>query len=83
MRQKETLLNNKDEASWRLQKLTPIVEILDKPQPPFASKRSTPLLMAAIGFVLGALIAVLIAISGLLYAYVKFEIRKVLLENNS
>ncbi|HTB52998.1 MAG TPA: hypothetical protein VK718_09520 [Ferruginibacter sp.] len=83
MRQKETLLNNKDEASWRLQKLTPIVEILDKPQPPFASKRSTPLLMAAIGFVLGTLIAVLIAISGLLYAYAKFEIRKALLENNS
>jgi len=80
--EKDMLLNNKEEAMWRLQKLTPIVEILDKPQAPYESKGSSPLLMAIIGFILGGLLAAFIAIADLLYAYTKIEIRKTLTADN-
>jgi len=77
-RRKDILLNNKEEAMWRLQKMTPIVEVLDKPQPPFESKRSTPITMAIVGFILGALLAALLIVSELLLEYTKAEIRKAL-----
>jgi uncharacterized protein involved in exopolysaccharide biosynthesis len=80
--EKDMLLNNKEEAMWRLQKLTPIVEILDKPQPPYESKGSSPLFMAIIGFIVGGFLAAFIAIADLLYAYTKTEIRKTLTEVN-
>jgi uncharacterized protein involved in exopolysaccharide biosynthesis len=73
---KDLLINNKEEAMWRLQKITPIVEILDKPQRPFDSKKSTPILMAIIGFLLGAFLAAFIVIAELLYEYAKAEIHK-------
>jgi uncharacterized protein involved in exopolysaccharide biosynthesis len=82
VREKDMLLNNKEEAMWRLQKLTPIVEILDKPEPPYESKGSSPLLMAIIGFILGGFVAALIAIADLIYVYAKTEIRKTLAEIN-
>jgi uncharacterized protein involved in exopolysaccharide biosynthesis len=79
-RQKDILINNKEEAMWRLQKITPIVEVLDKPEAPFDSKGSTPLLMGFIGFFLGGFLAMFVAISSVLYTYIKAEILKVLSE---
>lgn len=80
IRQKDILINNKEEAMWRLQKITPIVEVLDKPVAPFDSKKPTPLLMGFVGFLLGVFLAMLVAISGILYTYIKAEILKVLSE---
>jgi uncharacterized protein involved in exopolysaccharide biosynthesis len=77
-REKDILINNKEEAMWRLQKITPIVEVLDRPLPPFDSKKSAPLLMGLIGFLIGGFLTTLIAISGVLYKYIKFEILKAL-----
>jgi uncharacterized protein involved in exopolysaccharide biosynthesis len=79
---KDILINNKEEAMWRLQKITPIVEILDKPQPPFDSKRSTPVLMAIIGFLFGAFLTMFIVIAELLFEYAKAEIHKSLTGSN-
>jgi uncharacterized protein involved in exopolysaccharide biosynthesis len=79
-RQKDILINNKEEAMWRLQKITPIVEVLDKPEAPFDSKKSAPLLMGSVGFLLGGFLAMLITISGVLYTYIKAEILKALSE---
>jgi uncharacterized protein involved in exopolysaccharide biosynthesis len=80
---KDLLINNKEEAMWRLQKITPIVEILDKPQPPFASKRSTPTIMAILGFLIGAFLAAFIVIAKLLYEYAKAEIHKAFTETTT
>jgi uncharacterized protein involved in exopolysaccharide biosynthesis len=80
IRQKDILINNKEEAMWRLQKITPIVEVLDKPEAPFDSKKSTPLLMGFVGFLLGGFLAIIVAISGVLYIYIRSEILKAISE---
>lgn len=66
--------NNKEEALWRLQKLTPIIETLDKPDAPFEQKKTSAVFYALIGFILGCIIGILICVSDILYKYLNAEI---------
>ncbi|MEO6406104.1 MAG: hypothetical protein ABIY51_06175 [Ferruginibacter sp.] len=66
--------NNREEALWRLQKVTPIIEILDKPDPPFDVTKSSSMVFGIIGFIAGVILFTLILISPLLYRYAKAEI---------
>ena len=75
-RQRDASTNNREEALWRLQKQTPIIEILDRPDPPFETKKSSSMLFAFIGFVLGILFMTGLFISGILYSYAKLEAKK-------
>lgn len=73
--QREAAIANRDEALWTLQKATPIISILDKPDPPFAVEKKSPMLWGLAGFVTGLILGCLLAISGILYRYIKTEIR--------
>jgi hypothetical protein len=75
-RQRDASANNREEALWRLQKVTPIIATLDKPDPPFDVKKTSSVLYGAIGFFLGALLAVFMLVAGLLYRYANHEIQK-------
>ena len=75
-RQRDASANNREEALWRLQKVTPIIATLDKPDPPYDVKKSSSVLFGAIGFFLGCLLMVFILVAGLLYAYANHEIQK-------
>jgi uncharacterized protein involved in exopolysaccharide biosynthesis len=79
MRQRDASANNREEALWRLQKVTPIIAILDKPDPPYDIKKPSALLYAVIGFILGIIIAACLVISGNLYRYAKAEAKKAIL----
>lgn len=72
-RQRDMYINNRDEAVWRLQKVTPIIAMLDKPNAPFDEKKQPTILIMIIAFIMGSLLGALILISGLLYRYVKEE----------
>lgn len=72
-RQRDAAANNREEALWRLQKATPILATLDKPEPPFDKKAPSALMYAALGFFLGALGAVGLLIAPNLYRYAKEE----------
>lgn len=74
--QRNAAINNRDEALWRLQKVTPIIATLDKPDPPFAVEKKSPVIWAVLGFLLGAIIAAVISVTGLLYSYIKAEIHR-------
>ena len=74
--QRNSLTNNKEEALWRLQKATPIIAVLDKPERPFTSVKPSAMLYAIIGFILGALLAVLLLIAPILYKYIETEANK-------
>ncbi|MFN8247086.1 MAG: hypothetical protein U0T56_11965 [Ferruginibacter sp.] len=50
MRQRDAAANNREEALWRMQKVTPIIAILDKPDPPYDVKKPSSVLYAMIGF---------------------------------
>lgn len=75
-RQRDASANNREEALWRLQKVTPIIATLDKPNPPFDVNKPMSVLYGAIGFFLGCIITVFFLIAGILYNYTKSEINK-------
>jgi hypothetical protein len=76
LRQHNMYINNRDEAVWRLQKVTPIIEVLDKPTAPFDVTSQPKLLMMAIGFIAGCFLGALALISGILYSFAKNEISR-------
>lgn len=75
-KQRDISLNNQEEALWRLQKLTPIISVLDKPTEPFTVKKSSAITAAFIGLIIGSLISALLSVSALLYQYARNEIQK-------
>jgi hypothetical protein len=80
LRQRDMYINNRDEAVWRLQKVTPIISVLDKPNAPFDTTKQPWFLMIIIGFIIGCILGTLALVSGLLYRYVKAEIYKSIFE---
>ena len=81
MRQRDVAANNREEALWRLQKQTPIISILDKPDAPFEKKESSPLFYAIIGFFLGCVLAIIIFSGGLIGRYAETELQKAIFKN--
>lgn len=75
-RQRDASANNREEALWRLQKVTPIIATLDKPDPPFEVKKPSSVIYGGIGFFIGCLITILLLVTGLLYKYSKHEVNK-------
>ncbi|MBL0355661.1 MAG: hypothetical protein IPP72_01695 [Chitinophagaceae bacterium] len=76
LRQRDMYINNRDEAVWRLQKVTPIIAVLDKPNAPFDETSQPVLLLMILGFLAGSFIGTIVLISGLLYRFGKAEIHK-------
>lgn len=76
LRQRDMYINNRDEAVWRLQKVTPIIAMLDKPNAPFDVKKQPVILLITIGFIAGSILGMLGLTSGLLYRYCKTEVYK-------
>ena len=75
-RQRDGAISNRDEALWRLQKLTPIISVLDKPTPPFDSTKPSPLVYAILGFCLGSIMIIFLLLRKLIAQFVKSELRK-------
>ncbi len=73
MRLRDASANNREEALWRLQKATPIIATLDKPEPPFDKKGTSAFMYAIIGVVIGSVLIIGSLISPIVIAYVKEE----------
>jgi hypothetical protein len=76
LRQRDAAANNREEALWRLQKATPIIATLDKPNPPFGKTKPSGFLYAIIGIILGAFLIIFLLISPLVFGYIKDEMHK-------
>lgn len=83
LRQRDLSVNNREEATWRLQKATPIISVLDKPLQPFTEVKSSPVVFIIIGFIVGCLLSALFLIGGLIYKYIKFEMYTSIFGNDS
>ena len=59
-----------------MQKVTPIIAVLDKPTAPFDVKKQPLVLMTFIGFLLGCFLGTLALVSGLLLKYLREEFRR-------
>jgi hypothetical protein len=78
LRQRDVSANTRDEALWRLQKSTPIVSLLDKPLPPFDMQKPSAFIWSLAGIMAGLLLTALMLISGVLFRYLRAEIRQLL-----
>jgi hypothetical protein len=76
LRQRDMYINNRDEAVWRLQKVTPIIAVLDKPTPPFDKKTQPFFLLIIIGFIGGCILATFIVLFTPLLQYARQELYK-------
>lgn len=75
-RQRDASTNNREEALWRLQKQTPIIAILDNPDPPFDVKKPSKIVYSMVGFIIGMILMSGLCIVGILYTYAKEEAKK-------
>jgi hypothetical protein len=82
-RQRDVAANNREEALWRLQKQTPIIKILDKPDPPFDKKESSKILFSIIGFALGLVLTTVLFAGGLVVKYIEGELQKAIFKTGT
>lgn len=69
---------NQQNAAYKLQKVTPLIRILDKPDPPYDVQNKSATFYGLMGF-FGALVLVsMLVLFGILSRYVKYEINKLL-----
>jgi len=76
----KSLILSKEQALAQLQKDTPVIQVLDKPEPPFHTDAPSVVLQAIVGAVLGALLYALYLLRKPLLADIRFIIRESLKE---
>lgn len=74
--QKNSATANKDDAMYRLDKITPIIQILDKPTPPYDVVQTSKKLYAVIGFVIGCILFSFLFIVGILLKFANQQVKE-------
>lgn len=69
-------VNNRESAAYRLQKETPIIEPLDRPEPPYDAQQKSKMMYALMGIILGTLIGVILVSLKLINKYIGAELNK-------
>ena len=72
-------VSNQQNAAYKLQKATPLIEVLDKPEPPYDSQQKSAKLYGIIGFILGLLLSICLLIINIIIKFVNQEINKTIL----
>lgn len=71
-------VNNRESAAYRLQKETPIIEPLDRPEPPYDPVQKSKIIYTLIGLILGTFIGVLAVSWKIINQYLGEELNKAL-----
>ena len=69
-------VNNREVAAYKLQKETPIIKILDKPEGPYDLSQKSTTFFAIIGFFLGAILGIVLVSWKIFSKYLEEEINK-------
>ena len=67
---------NQQNAAYKLQKATPLIKVLDKPDPPYDIKNKSAALYGIIGLLGGIIFISSILVIGIILKYIKWEINK-------
>ena len=67
---------NQQNAAYKLQKATPLIKVLDKPDPPYDIKNKSAILYGIIGLFSGIIFISSILVIGIILKYIKWEINK-------
>lgn len=69
-------VNNRESAAYRLQKETPIIEPLDRPEPPFDAAQKSKMMYTIIGVLLGSIIGIILVSWKVINKYLATELNK-------
>lgn len=69
-------VNNREAAAYKLQKETPIIEPLDKPEPPYDTSQKSSSLYIVMGLMLGTLIGIILVSWKIVSKFVGDELNK-------
>ena len=67
---------NRENAAYKLQKATPVIKVLDKPDPPYDSPTKSARMYGLFGFFLGSLLVAGLAIAGIILKFIQQEATK-------
>ncbi|MGN6531596.1 MAG: Wzz/FepE/Etk N-terminal domain-containing protein [Ginsengibacter sp.] len=67
---------NQQNASYKLQKATPVMQVLDRPEPPYDVQKRSALIYSIIGFFIGLIISIGFYSMRVLIRYARAEARK-------
>ncbi len=67
---------NQQNAAYKLQKATPLIKVLDKPDPPYDIKNKSAILYGIIGLLGGIIFISGLLVIGIILKYIKWEINK-------
>lgn len=71
-----TAVANQQNAAYKLQKATPLIKVLDRPEPPYDVENKSAVLYGLIGLFAGLILTSLIFVSGLILKFMRHEINK-------
>lgn len=69
-------VNNRESAAYRLQKETPIIEPLDRPEPPYDTVQKSKMMYVILGLLLGTIIGILVVSWKIINKYMADELNK-------
>jgi len=67
---------NQQNAAYKLQKATPLIKILDRPEPPYDVENKSAVFYGVAGLFAGLIITSLLFVSGIILKFIRYEINK-------
>lgn len=74
---------NRENAAYKLQKATPVIKVLDKPEPPYDSQSKSGTMYGILGFFLGSFLIAGLAIAGIIFKFIRLEVTKAVFGSSS
>ena len=67
---------NQQNAAYKLQKATPVIKVLDKPEPPYDIENKSAVLYGSLGLFAGLILTSLLLVSGIILKFMRQEVNK-------
>lgn len=67
---------NRENAAYKLQKATPLIKVLDKPEPPYTPQSKSATMYGLIGFFLGCFLIAGLTVAGIILKFIRLEATK-------
>lgn len=81
LRQRDAAISNREDALWRLQKVTPIVQTLDKPEPPYDFHTPYKITFSLLAFIFFSGLMAFILTAGLFLKYFRSMLKEAIFGN--
>ena len=74
---------NQQNAAYKLQKATPVIKVLDRPEPPYDIENKSAVFFGCLGLFAGLVLTSLLLVSGIVLRFMRQEINNAIFGNNA